>query len=173
MNDDIILEAYKNPETGIQNAEKLFFKLRSKGVTKKQIQDFLKKQDTTQVYKKPIKIKNYFPIYAKYKNHIFQGDLMDVSNMSRDNKGIHFLLVVIDIYTRFLYVEPLKNKTDISVTDAMKKILEISKPEVIEVDNGSEFISHKFKNLYIVRMCIFNMLKWEIIIFSVLLIAYV
>ena len=108
---DIIKQTYNDPEFGLQSAEKLFLKLRNKGITKKQINDFIKKQETSQIYKKPIKVKNYFPIYAKHKNHIFQVDLMDVSNMSHSNKGVHFLLVCIDVFTRFLYVVAIRNKT--------------------------------------------------------------
>ena len=45
---DIIKQTYNDPEFGLQSAEKLFLKLRNKGITKKQIDDFLKKQETSQ-----------------------------------------------------------------------------------------------------------------------------
>ena len=49
-------------------------------------------------------------------------DLADVNSLSKHNNNIKFLLVVIDIFSRFLWVEPLKNKTGKEVVNGLKKI---------------------------------------------------
>ena len=72
------------------------------------IKDFLKKQETQQIYLKTTPI-NYFPIYSNGKNHIWQLDLMDVQNMSDDNKGIKYFLICIDVFTRYINIEPMKD----------------------------------------------------------------
>ena len=50
-------------------------------------------------------------------------DLMNVSNLKRNNKQTTFLLVAIDILSRFLWVRALKKKTGDSVVSAFKHIL--------------------------------------------------
>ncbi|VDI34616.1 Hypothetical predicted protein [Mytilus galloprovincialis] len=52
----------------------------------------------------------------------YDADLMDVSNIQKYNNKTRFLLVVIDIFTRFLWIYPLKNKFGKTVADAFEKI---------------------------------------------------
>ena len=47
-------------------------------------------------------------------------DLADTSNISDDNNGITYLLFVIDIFSKYLWVKPLKNKTAKDVVKALK-----------------------------------------------------
>lgn len=143
----LIQEAYYDPSIGYQSATKLFHKLKSKGVTLEQIKQFLSKQESTQLHKQPIRVKNYFPIVAKYENEILQVDLADFSDISTTNDNYKWLLCAIDVFTRKSYVIPLKNKTSVTVTHAMSKIIENEKPSIINCDKGSEFISKEFKKL--------------------------
>ena len=50
-------------------------------------------------------------------------DLADVSNLAKDNHGIKFLLVVIDLFSRYLWVHPLKGKTRQDVLNGLTGIL--------------------------------------------------
>ena len=61
--------------------------------------------------------------------------------LSRYNKGIRFLLCVIDIFSKYTWVVPLKDKKGISIVKAFQIILKQSnrKPNKIWVDKGSEF----------------------------------
>ena len=43
--------------------------------------------------------------------------------MSKFNKGIRFLLCVIDIFSKYAWVIPLKDKKDITIANAFPKIL--------------------------------------------------
>ena len=63
------------------------------------------------------------------------------------NKGFIFLLCVIDIFNKYAWVVPLKDKKDVSIVDAFQKILDNSnrKPNKIWVDKGSEFYNNSFK----------------------------
>lgn len=40
----------------------------------------------------------------------FQADLADVSSLSQENDGYRYLLVVIDVFARFLWIRPLRSK---------------------------------------------------------------
>ena len=67
--------------------------------------------------------------------------------LSRYNKGIRFLLCVIDIFSKFAWVVPLKDKKGVSIVKAFQSILKQSnrKPNKIWVDKGSEFHNASFK----------------------------
>ena len=60
---------------------------------------------------------------------------------SKFNKGFRFLLCVIDIFSKYAWVIPLKDKIGASIVNAFQKILNNSnrKPNKIWVDKGSEF----------------------------------
>ena len=61
--------------------------------------------------------------------------------ISKCNKGVRFLLCVIDIFSKYAWVVPLKDKKGVSIAAAFQSILKQSnrKPDKIWVDKGSEF----------------------------------
>ena len=67
--------------------------------------------------------------------------------LSRYSKGIRFLLCVIDIFSKYAWVVPLKDKKEVSIVTAFQSILKQSngKPNKIWVDKGSEFYNASFK----------------------------
>ena len=67
--------------------------------------------------------------------------------ISQFNKGFSFLLCVIDIFSKYTWVVPLKYKKGVSIVNAFQKILKESdrKPNKIWVDKGSEFYNNSFK----------------------------
>ena len=68
--------------------------------------------------------------------------------ISKFNKGSRLLLCVIDIFSKYVWVVPLKDKKGISIVSAFQKILKEpdKKPNKIWVDKGSEFYNNSFKN---------------------------
>ena len=67
--------------------------------------------------------------------------------MSKFNKGFRFILCVIDIFSKYAWVIPLKDKKGISIVNAFQKILNDSKrkPNKTWVDKGSKFYNNSFK----------------------------
>ena len=67
--------------------------------------------------------------------------------LSKFNKGIKYLLYVIDLFSKYAFVVPLKDKKGASIVNAFQSILDKSgrKPNKIWVDQGSEFYNHNFK----------------------------
>ena len=86
-------------------------------------------------------------VYSQYKDNIWRVDLADMQSLSRKNKGIKNLLCVIDLYSKYALVIPLKNKKGISIVNAFNKIIKQSnrKPNKIWVDQGGEFYNNVFK----------------------------
>ena len=67
--------------------------------------------------------------------------------ISKFNKGFRLLLCVIDIFSKYAWVIPLKDKKGISIVNAFQIILKKSnrKANKIWVDKGSEFYNSSFK----------------------------
>ena len=86
-------------------------------------------------------------IHAAFKDNIWGADLADMQLLSRYNKGIRFLLCVIDIFSKYAWVVPLKDKKGVSIVTAFQSILKQSnrKPNKIWVDKASEFYNASFK----------------------------
>ena len=97
---------------------------------------------------KPI-IKNFKrrKAYSLSKDNIWVVDLADMRLISEFNKGIKYLLCVIDLFSRYSWVIPLKNKKGDTIVEGFKKTLHKSrrKPNKICADHGSEFYNNKFK----------------------------
>ena len=55
---------------------------------------------------------------------ITQVDLISLIPYASYNRGFKYILVVIDIFSKYVWTAPLKTKTGIEVANAMKKILE-------------------------------------------------
>ena len=72
--------------------------------------------------------------------HNFQGqaDLIDMTNISKYN-AYKYILVYIDVFSRFVYAIPLKDKTALSVTKAFQQIFSKEQPQMLQTDAGTEF----------------------------------
>ena len=95
------------------------------------------------VIKKISKIK----VYSQFKDNIWGVDLADMQSLSRKNKDIKYLLCAIDLYSKYAFVIPLKDKKGISIVNAFNKIIKQSnrKPEKIWVDQVGEFYNNVLK----------------------------
>ena len=86
--------------------------------------------------------------YSAFKDNIWGADLADMQLLKKYNKGIRFLLCVIDIFSKYAWVVPVKDKKGVSIVKAFQIILKQSnsrKPNKIWVDKGSEFYNVYFK----------------------------
>ena len=86
-------------------------------------------------------------VYSQFKDNIWGVDLADMQSLSRKNKGIKYLLCAIDLFSKYAFVIPLKDKKGISIVNAFNKIIKQfgRKPNKIWVDQGGEFYNNVFK----------------------------
>ena len=89
-------------------------------------------------YKRP-KYRNPFFIYSLRQQ--IQMDLIDISQLSKYNDGVTFLLIVIDTFSKKAWIEPMENKSaKISLQKIQKVIGEMNHPpKSIFFDKGTEF----------------------------------
>ena len=79
-------------------------------------------------------------MYSSFKDNIWGVELADMQLLSKFNKGFRFLLCVIDIFSKYAWVIPLKDKKGVSIFNAFQIILKESnrKPNKIWVDKESK-----------------------------------
>ena len=98
---------------------------------------------------KPV-IKKFYKrkFYSSFKDNIWGVDLADMQSLSKFNKGFKYLLCAIDLFRKYAWVIPIKDKKGTSIVDAFKKIISEGqrKQNKIWVSQGSEFYDNSFKD---------------------------
>ena len=102
---------------------------------------------TEELHKPVIKKFNKRKVYSQFRDNIWGVDLADTQSLSKKNKGIKYLLCAIDLFSKYPFFVPLKDKKGISIVKAFNKIIKQSnrKPNKIWVDQGSVFYNRVFK----------------------------
>ena len=72
---------------------------------------------------------------------VWSCDLVEMQEWSKENEGYRYMLNVIDVFSKYAWSIPLKDKRAKTVLDAFEKIVSESKrkPKHIWVDEGKEF----------------------------------
>jgi len=78
---------------------------------------------------------------------IWAADLVDMQAFSKDNDGVRYILSVIDVFSKYGWMIPLKTKTGVEVASALKEIFKVRKPRSLWVDRGREFFNRHVKSL--------------------------
>ena len=86
-------------------------------------------------------------VYAGGVDEIWTADLVDMKSFEKFNKGVKYLLTVIDVFSKYGWIVPLKNKTGVEVANALKQILKERKPDKLWVDKGKEFYNRDVQSL--------------------------
>ena len=66
-------------------------------------------------------------VYSSFKDNIWSVDLADMQLISKYNKGIRYLLCAIDLFRKYAWVVPLKDKKGTTIVNAFQSILNNSK----------------------------------------------
>ena len=95
------------------------------------------------------KRKNYIrrKIIFNHIDEIFAADLVEMQKFSKINKGYRYLLTCIDIFSKYAFVIPLKDKKGITIKNALEKIFKKRKPKFLWTDNGKEFYNNQVNDL--------------------------
>lgn len=138
-----IYRDYSNPGgLGSINALYREARKRNKNITLRDVKSFMENNRTYTLHKVS---KKKFPrrkILAPKPLVILSCDLADFSHLQRYNKGFRYIMVCLDVFSRYLQVVPLKRKSALSSTHAMRIILESDQSKGysrLYTDLGSEF----------------------------------
>ena len=120
--------------------------------SEKEIQNFLETQDTYTVNKQVRRRFRRNKVLVHGLNDQYEMNLCDVSKLARSNRNIHFLLLVVDVFSRYAFVEPLKNKRAESVLKALEGIFTADKHiKRVRSDRGTEFKNFAVKQFFASR----------------------
>ena len=87
-------------------------------------------------------------VLARGIGYQYQADLIDYAPLKRDNGGTTFLLSVIDVFSRYAMLMPLKNKRGDTVCEGLEKIFRhMGSPLKLQTDKGKEFYNKHVRNL--------------------------
>ncbi len=99
-------------------------------------------------YRRP---SEYNPIYVHERRDQVQADLIDVSRLKLYNDGVCFLLVLIDVMTKKLWVYRLKTKSARSMVAALTGWIAALTPagqaKILKTDKGTEFTNAQVQAL--------------------------
>ena len=86
-------------------------------------------------------------VYLSFRDNIWSVGLAYMLSLSKYNKGIKYLLCAIDLFSKYAWVVPLKDKKGTSIVNTFQKIIsEARETNKIWVDQGSEFYNNSFKD---------------------------
>ena len=152
--EQLLNETYYNVNhpAGFSNVSRLYRTLKGKGIRLKEVREFLSRQRSHQLTRP-----NRYN-YARRRtvilglDHFWQADLVELAHDTysrRINKGVNYLLTVIDVLSKHAWVIPLKTKSAHSISRALDTIFVTSGrwPNYLTTDEGKEFYNSLVKRL--------------------------
>lgn len=142
---ELLRQLFYRPSEGLVNENKLAQKAKDKNidVSRKEIHEFYKDQEVNQLMKPRRKPKEFSSIVGYYPNHTYQMDIIVYDRYEMNH--YKYILVVIDVYSRYMMARPLTNRRFETIMDNIKTIFKtMGLPEEMNCDN--EFNTHEFNN---------------------------
>ena len=75
----------------------------------------------------------------------WQADLANMQAIANENGNARYMLTVIDVFSKYAWAVPVKNKDAATITAAFNEVLAIAKPrlpERLQNDKGAEFLTY-------------------------------
>ena len=116
-------------------------------IKRKEVKQWLATQEA---YTRHRRLMKKFPrnkVITRGIDDLWQIDLADMQSLAKYNANYKYLVTCIDVFSKFGWVIPIKNKKADTVLTAFKIIIEKSKrkPNDLQSDQGTEFFNAKFK----------------------------
>jgi transposase InsO family protein len=168
---DVVDSYYTDPRTGsFRGIKSLYNKLRSVtvGITQKDVKEYLAEKETSQVFKPAPSGTVVKPIITSHPLEHFQADLVVLKTMAHEaphganaNRsksakagkrqgplGEKYILVVVDIFSKYVWLRPLRQKTGDAVAQLFSGLYyDGFVPKILHTDNGSEFQNQELADL--------------------------
>jgi integrase-like protein len=146
--ESILKKVYYNPRNpgSFGGVQRLLREVQKKtGLSRKDVEAFLLQQNTYTLHKDR---RWRFPrnkVIALFKDEQWQADLAEMPQ----NNGYRYILVVIDVFTKYVWATPLKRKDPESVREGFKQIFKNRRiPCKLQTDRGKEFDNKIMRPFY-------------------------
>lgn len=138
-----------NHPAGFGGVDAVYRAARRDGVKvgRKEILEWLRQQPTYTLHKPVRRRFRRNRVVVHGMDQQWQADLVDMSSLSRYNRGYKYILTCIDILSKYAWAVPLKDKKGKSLTGAFEYIFKSGRvPEFLQTDKGTEFINRRFQS---------------------------
>lgn len=134
-------------DAAFSSASKLYraARLESAEITLSQVKNWLSQELTYTLHKQP---RWRFPraqCLVSAVDEQWQADLADMQTLSRSNSGYKYILTVIDMFSKYAFAVPIKNKYGKTLCEVFKNIFEQRFPTKLQTDQGTEFDNQQLK----------------------------
>lgn len=148
----VLEDVYTNSPASYSSVNSLYkeAKRRDPNVTLKKVKQWLASKDTYTLHKPARRKFSRNRIRVSFIDEQWEVDLADLTSLHDQNDGYKWLLVCIDVLSKYAWVQPVKGKTGPQVATAIVQILDRAaprKPLRIRSDKGGEFVNKQFKEL--------------------------
>jgi len=145
-----ILQAYVTPGHPIAfSSPQAVYRHFKKKIKLSVIKDILRDTDAYTLHRETRRPKQFNPFYIIHRRQQVQADLINIARLSTFNGGIQHLLVLIDAFSRKMWVYPLKVKSGPVTCRALRQWLNSlrKKPRIFYCDRGTEFTNARVRTL--------------------------
>lgn len=151
--EEYLQDIYYDPKhpSSFSSVEKLYNTAVKDGrndITYSRIKTFLQKQETYSMHRAVTNRFRRNKVLVIGKDDQWEMDLMDMTFYAKYNNGVKYVLLVIDVFSKFVWLKPLKNKSGSEVKRAIENIFHNGRiPRRIRSDKGGEFFSRPVQTL--------------------------
>ena len=110
-------------------------------ISRKRVAEWLSEQDAYTLHKPARRHFKRRRVSVGGPRHQWQADLVDLSQLKKDNEGMAFLLTMIDVFSKVAWCVPMKNKSAASLVGALDSTFNIGWPQTLQTDQGLEFLN--------------------------------
>jgi len=146
----VLHETFYDPKqpSGYAGYQQLRRQALKRGIKPKQVRQWLERQPGYTLHKPVQRQFTRRRVIVDGMDQQWQADLADVKNLKDDNDGIEYLLIVIDILSRYAWVRPIEKKDAGTVARAFEDIFQQGRePDVLQTDQGTEFLNSTLKGI--------------------------
>jgi len=154
---DALHEIYTSPENagaygGIERLYRVASKdARLNGLSRDEVKAYLSGEYTYTMHRPARKHFARNPTYVKGIDSQWQADLADLHSISADNDGVKYLLTVIDVFSKYAWAIPVKEKSSQAMVKAFEQLFTQTNPRIpikLHTDKGSEFLNKQVQAVF-------------------------
>lgn len=138
----LLKQLYNNPEISRKNVD-IFYKRivkRYANITKDTVKEFLNDQESYQLTKKQVASRLSRPLIANEPKERYQVDFIILKDLSRYNSGYKYILVLMDIFSKYTLLWPTKTRQASSITEGLMTMFNaMGTPSILQGDNEFNF----------------------------------
>lgn len=131
--------------------ENLYRTVRKEGkyvIGKAKIRKWLQKQETYTLHQQVRRRFRRQRVIVPYMDYQWDADTASMTTYTKDNDGYGFFVLVIDIFSRFLWTVPLRTTKGSEMSNALKSVFDQGRiPDHLRTDKGVEFKNRTVQKL--------------------------